>query len=188
MASSSVNINLSAKIDLNLSISILMPSGRVVEVTGTSNATPMPENVALTEMLEETETLDTNLASINSEPVQCSSSESDSNKYVEGPLTKEAFLSLKNAFASIFDRPNSSLSTLSPSPRCSPASPSFSEINTDDLIWISLPEMELESPVVDCVIDDDGEMVVEIIPCESFLEDDEVVFLKEVNRSGTKKE
>lgn len=182
---SSININLSAKIELNFSVSILFPSGQVVDVASGSNFVPIPigcnESLALTETSEATENLETDLASINSEPVQCSSLsilESVANKNVDD-------------FASSFDRPNSSSSALpclSPSRRSSPSSPSFSEINLDDLIWIPLPEIELDSSFIDCVIADDGDMVVEIIPCELFGEDDDVIFLKEVNRSGAKKE
>ena len=99
--------------------------------------------------------------------------------------------SLGNAFGS-----NSSLSVISDdSLPSSPASPSFSEINPNDLFWIALPELD-ES-------DDDGEMVVEvtssemgnveeivveIISCDADGDDDDVVILKEIRRFGSKRE
>ena len=184
MASSSVNINLSAKNDLKLSISVLLPWGQVVEVnTGGSNTIPIPvgcnEILVLNEMSEATkrsESLENDLVLVDSEPVQGASLsclESDSDKKVEGPLNEEMFLSVASR---------------SPSPRCSPSSPSFSEINPNDLFWIPLPEIEFDDSIIDFVIENDGEMVAEIISCESFENDDDVVFLKEVKRSGTSTE
>jgi len=193
----SVNINLSAKIDLNISISLL--SGEIVDVTAKkSDPLPIPmgftESLALTNMSEEaSESVATDLTSKDSEPVQCSSvsclEKSDLPKKSEGPLTEEMFKSVAKAFASIFERMPSSIPEpcSSPLPRSSPSSPSFSDINPEDLFWIPLPEIELDDSVMEWVIDDE-EMTVEIISCESLGgdDDDDVVFLKEVNRSGAK--
>ena len=123
----------------------------------------------------------------------------ESSSTLVGPLNDETVASLKNAFASIFKRPDSSLSIISAtSLPSSPTSPSFSDVNPDDLFWISLPDIELDEvkmdddievlvEIVSCETGDDGEVVVEIISCESD-NDDDVVFLKEVTRSISKRE
>ena len=193
MAAPSVNVNLSAKIDFNLSISFLFSTDPVVEVSERSIKRPMltgcNENLALTDTSEANECSENNLESI-AEPVQrCpNNEESDSNENTVGPLTAEMLSSLANRFSAFFERPDSSLSCISATllPSSSPASPSFSDINPDGLFWIPLPEIEMDGDVtVDVMMEDDG--VVEIIPCE-FDNDDDVVFVKEVKRSGAKRE
>ena len=208
-ASSSFNINLSAKIDLNLSISVLFPTGQVVNVSGSSVEIPMPtgcnETLARTDISATNENSDINLESVSnselvqrfpdfknnlesmsdSEPVQ-SCSDSENNGL--GPFNDAALSRLANAFAVIFDRPESSLSVACGSPLSSPVQPSFLGIDPNDLFWIPLPEIEFDDSIIDFVIENDGEMVAEIISCESFENDDDVVFLKEVKRSGTSTE
>ena len=179
-ASPSVNINLSARIDLNLSISVMFP-GQVVNGSGWSVGFPIPmgcnENVALTNTSDSNE----NGLESGDEPVQRSAL---------GPLSEEALSRLANAFASILDQPDSSLTTATA--EClslsSPASPSFSDIDPNDLFWIPLPEIDLDDSILECPTLNDDEVVVEIIACKAGHEDEEVIFLKEVRRSGTKAE
>ena len=207
-ASSSFNINLSAKIDLNLSISVLFPTGQVVNVSGSSVEIPMPtgcnETLARTDISATNENSDINLESVSnselvqrfpdfknnlesmsdSEPVQ-SCSDSENNGL--GPFNDAALSRLANACAVIFDRPESSLSIACGSPLSSPVSPSFSGIDPNDLFWIPLPEMDVDD-VIECPIGKDDAVVVEIISCDSDQADDDVVFLKEIRRSGPKTE
>ena len=208
-ASSSFNINLSAKIDLNLSISVLFPTGQVVNVSGSSVEIPMPtgcnETLARTDISATNENSDINLESVSnselvqrfpdfknnlesmsdSEPVQ-SCSDSENNGL--GPFNDAALSRLANAFAAIFDRPESSLSVACGSPLSSPVSPSFSGIDPNDLFWIPLPEMDDVDDVIESPIGKDDTVVVEIISCDSDQADDDVVFLKEIRRSGPKAE
>ena len=186
-APSSVNINFSAKIDLNLSISVLLPTDQVFDASEKPLENPIPtgcnENLALTNMSEDNDIFE---SPSDITPVQrCSSMfESDLNASIAGPFSEETLSSLANVFASFFDASESSLGAADCLPLSSPASPSFSEINPNDLFWIPLPEMDLGDSVVECGFGNDEKVVVEIIACESDQGDEEVVFLKEVRRTA----
>ena len=114
MAASSINVNLSATLEFSLSFSVLLPSGQIVEVAGSSDTMSLStENSVLTEPEPEPST--TNVEEIlesmtNDDPIPCSSGnfipEAES---VEGPLTVEMMRSLKAKFESILNSSPSSL-------------------------------------------------------------------------------
>ena len=117
MAASSINVNLSATLEFSLSFSVLLPSGQIVEVAGSSDTMLIPslstENSVLTEPEPEPST--TNVEEIlesmtNDDPIPCSSGnlipEAES---VKGPLTAEMMRSLKAKFESIINSSPSSL-------------------------------------------------------------------------------
>ena len=190
-APSFVNINFSAKIDLNLSVSVMLPMGQAVDVSGPEIAKPTgcKENLALTNMSDVNENSE-NDSELMSEaaPVERRSMTLGSDNQVSGPFTDEALARLASAFAAIFESQESPVLASDCLPLSSPASPSFSEINPDDLIWVSLPEIDLDDFVVECPMETDDEIVVEIIESESDQDDGDVVFIKEIRRSGTKAE
>lgn len=190
MAAPSVNINFSATINLNLSVSVMFPNGQVVDVS--EPEIPMPtgfnENLALTNMSDVNENSGNESELLSgTEPVERRSLTLESDSKIVGPFNGEALARLSNAFASIFERCNSPPLVTDFSPLSSPTSPSFSDINPDDLFWIPLSEIDFgESESIECPMENGDEIVVEIIGCESDQEDDDVVFLKEIRRSETK--
>ena len=129
MAASSVNVNLSAKLDICLSLTLLFPSCQVVEV-GKESPVKCIENFALTDANAITEPIpepvpepipgltsnpsigvvsplidaNANTAEGGVEPVpSCSGGlTSDSNSHVEGPLTESMMGSLKAKFGKVF--------------------------------------------------------------------------------------
>ena len=114
MAASSVNVNLSAKLDLCLSLTLLFPSCQVVEVgEGSNAAAPVNciENFALTDVSIEREVesepeggslIDAN-ASIGGgvEPIPSCSRDLTSDSHVEGPLSEPQIRALKAKFEKI---------------------------------------------------------------------------------------
>ena len=87
MATSSVNVNLSAKLEISLSFSVLLPSGQIVEVTGGTDTVLIPafctENLAFTDRSEASTNVEEILEPMaTEEPVSCSSRELPSEKPV----------------------------------------------------------------------------------------------------------
>ena len=119
MAASSINVNLSAKLDVCLSFTVFLQSGQVVEANGGPDA-------ALLLPINCTETLaltDAN-ASIESgsepEPIPSCSRELVSESKNQGPLTESMMRSLKAKFESLFEGGNLPTPASSPLPVSSP--------------------------------------------------------------------
>ena len=221
MAASSVNINLSAKLDINLSFSVLLPSGQIVDVTGSSNMVALP--ALATENLDLAEANNASIEEVPmaDEPISGLSEETESDSNVKGPLTEAMMRSLKDKWEALFRSPTvlpvspSSLpmaSSLSVSdvPSClpmmvvpssvtpdvpsssveSPASPTFSSVDPNDLFWLPLPWGPLpcvgddfDVSIIESVLEKDGELIVELDLGDKKVEnDDDIIFLGEFKK------
>lgn len=122
MADPSVNISLSAKLEINLSLSVLLHSGQIVEVTGgSSNTVLIPtvcnENLALTDTSEASTSIEEATESMaDEETIPCSSRDllSETGDNVKGPLTEEMMRSIKAKWDALFECSSSDALTASP--------------------------------------------------------------------------